>query len=122
MFDLVQSSCSVEWLLRHPCHLRRRDTAINYKTLMMTKKAAIIRQVESSRPQCEVAQEFSSSKETVFNYLKNKGKILEAVEEVSAGKQKNFCDGSPPKLEEALNMWLNATVAKRIPLSGDLLR
>ncbi|KAH6945611.1 hypothetical protein HPB50_009295 [Hyalomma asiaticum] len=94
----------------------------NYKTLTMAKKAAIIRQVESGRPQCKVAREFSISKQTVSDYLKNKGKILEAVEKVSAGKQKNFRDGSHPKLEEALNMWLSATVAKRIPVSGDLLR
>ncbi|KAH6937587.1 hypothetical protein HPB50_001867 [Hyalomma asiaticum] len=93
-----------------------------YKTLMLAKKAAIIRQVESSRPQCEVAREFSISKQTVSDYLKNKGKILEAAEKVSAGKQKNFRDGSHPKLEEAFKMWLSATVAKQIPVSGDLLR
>ncbi|KAH6939361.1 hypothetical protein HPB50_017721 [Hyalomma asiaticum] len=65
----------------------------NYKTESMAKKAAIIHQVESGRPQCEVAQQFSISKQTVSDYLKNKGKILEAEEEVSAGKQKNFRDG-----------------------------
>ncbi|KAH6926746.1 hypothetical protein HPB50_021455 [Hyalomma asiaticum] len=88
----------------------------------MVKKAAIIRQVEIGRPQCEVARELSISKRTVSDYLKNKAKILEAAEEVSAGKQKNSRDGSHPQLEEALNMWLSATVAKRIPVSGDLLR
>ncbi|KAH6946178.1 hypothetical protein HPB50_012019 [Hyalomma asiaticum] len=88
----------------------------------MAKKAAIIRQVESGRLQCEVAREFSISKQTVSDYLKNKGNIKEAEEKVSAGKQKDFRDGSHPKLEEALNMWLSATVAKWIPVSGDLLR
>ncbi|KAH6944467.1 hypothetical protein HPB50_003291 [Hyalomma asiaticum] len=94
----------------------------NYKTLTMAKKAAIICQVESSRTQSEVAREFSISKQTVSNYLKNKGKILEAAEKASAGKQKNFRDGSHSKLAEALRMWLSATVAKQIPVSGDLLR
>ncbi|KAH6948683.1 hypothetical protein HPB50_025856 [Hyalomma asiaticum] len=94
----------------------------NYKTLTMAKKAAIIRQVESGRPQCEVARAFSISKLTISDSLKNKAKILDAVEKVSAGKQKNFRDGSHPKLEEALNMWLSAAVAKRIPVSGNLLR
>ncbi|KAH6925549.1 hypothetical protein HPB50_007101 [Hyalomma asiaticum] len=49
--------------------------------------------------------------------VKNKGKILEAAEKESAGKQKNFRYGSHPKLEEALNMWLSATVTKQIPVS-----
>ncbi|KAH7971968.1 hypothetical protein HPB52_004499 [Rhipicephalus sanguineus] len=35
------------------------------------------------------------------------------------GNQRN---GSHPKLEEALNLWLSATVAKKIPVSGDLLK
>ncbi|KAH7967572.1 hypothetical protein HPB52_000135 [Rhipicephalus sanguineus] len=71
---------------------------------------------------CEVAREFSISKQTVSNYLNQKEKILEAAEKVSAGTQKNFRDGSYPKLEEALNLWLSAKVAKKIPVSGDLLK
>ncbi|KAH7983082.1 hypothetical protein HPB52_009119 [Rhipicephalus sanguineus] len=60
--------------------------------------------------------------QTVSDYLKQKAKILEAAEKASAGTQKNFRDGSHPQLEEALNMWLSATVARKIPVSGDLLR
>ncbi|KAH6946352.1 hypothetical protein HPB50_012902 [Hyalomma asiaticum] len=82
---------------------RREDPAVRALTLLTS-----FIEVESGRPQCEVAQEFSISKQTVSDYLKNKGKILEAAEKVSAGKQKNCRDGSHPKLEEALN-----TVAER---------
>ncbi|KAH6944947.1 hypothetical protein HPB50_006317 [Hyalomma asiaticum] len=57
----------------------------------------------------------------VLHFEASRLRLLEG-EKVSAGKQKNFRDGSHPKLEEVLNMCLSATVAKRIPLSGDLLR
>ncbi|KAH6935158.1 hypothetical protein HPB50_003981 [Hyalomma asiaticum] len=79
----------------------------NYKTLTMARKAAIIRQLLESSP---------------LRSKPSPTKILEAEEKVSAGKQKSFRDGSHPKLEEALNMWLRATVGKRIPVPGNLLR
>ncbi|XP_077553444.1 phospholipid-transporting ATPase ABCA3-like [Haemaphysalis longicornis] len=41
---------------------------------------------------------FFPLKQTVSDYLKNKEKILQAAEEVSAVKQKNLRDGSHPKL------------------------
>lgn len=105
-----------------PSGVKKRGQRGSYKTLTMAKKAEIIRQVEGGRPQSEVAREFSISKQTVSDYLKQKAKILQAAEKASAGTQKNFRDGSHPQLEEALNMWLSATVARKIPVSGDLLR
>ncbi|KAH8040727.1 hypothetical protein HPB51_012042 [Rhipicephalus microplus] len=105
-----------------PSGVKKRGQRGSYKTLTMAKKAEIIRQVEGGRPQSEVAREFSISKQTLSDYLKQKAKILEAVEKASAGTQKNFRNGSHPQLEEALNMWLSATVARKIPVSGDLLR
>ncbi|KAL3200078.1 hypothetical protein MRX96_001284 [Rhipicephalus microplus] len=87
----------------------------------MVKKAEIIRKVEGGRLQSEVAWEFRIHKQIISDYLKHKDKILEAAEQASAGTQINFWDGSHPKLE-ALSMWLSATVAKKIPASGDLLR
>ncbi|KAL3209553.1 hypothetical protein MRX96_038000 [Rhipicephalus microplus] len=105
-----------------PLEVKKRGQRGSYKTLTMAKKAEIIRQVEGGRPQFEVAREFSISKQTVSDYLKRKAKILEAAEKASAGTQKNFWDGSHPQLEEALNMSLSTTVARKIPVSGDLLR
>ncbi|KAH6937586.1 hypothetical protein HPB50_001866 [Hyalomma asiaticum] len=105
-----------------PSVMKKRGQRGSYKTLTMAKKAEIIRQVEGGRPQSEVAREFSISKQTVSDYLKQRAKILEAAEKASAGTQENFRDGSHPQLEEALNMWLSATVARKIPASGDLLR
>ncbi|KAH8033082.1 hypothetical protein HPB51_006087 [Rhipicephalus microplus] len=87
----------------------------------MVKKAEVIRKVEGGRLQSEVAWEFRIHKQIISDYLKHKDKILEAAEQASAGTQINFWDGSHPK-PEALSMWLSATVAKKIPASGDLLR
>lgn len=93
-----------------------------YSTMTMEKKAAIIRQVQDGRSQAEVAREFGISKQTVSDYVKNKAKIQAACEKASGCKQKNLSKGSHPQLEEALYMWLSATVAKRVPVSGDLLK
>ncbi|KAH9384188.1 hypothetical protein HPB48_026181 [Haemaphysalis longicornis] len=109
-----------------PSGLRRHELSRvtkkrgNYQTLTVEKKAAIIRQVESGRPQCEAAREFSVSKQTVSNYFKNK-KIQEAVEKMSAVKQKNLRDGSHPKLEEHLTsgcaqLWLESAQCSVQPL------
>ncbi|KAH6939360.1 hypothetical protein HPB50_017720 [Hyalomma asiaticum] len=76
--------------------VKKRGQRGSYKTLTMAKKAEIIRQVEGGRPEFEVAREFSISKQTVSDYLKQKAKILEAAEKASAGTQKNFRDGSHP--------------------------
>lgn len=47
---------------------------------------------------------------------------MEGAEKVSAGMHKSFHDGCHPKLEQALNMRLSATVARKVAMSGDLLR
>lgn len=59
-----------------PSGVKKRGQRGSYKTLTMAKKAEIIRQVEGGRPQSEVAREFSISKQTVSDYLKQKAKIL----------------------------------------------
>ncbi|XP_049267704.1 tigger transposable element-derived protein 4-like [Rhipicephalus sanguineus] len=93
-----------------------------YTTLTMAKKAAIIQQVQSGRPQVEVAREFNVSKQTVSDYMKNKDKILGASEKSRGNEQKRVREGCHPQLEEALSIWLNATVAQRVPVSGHLLK
>ncbi|KAG0415263.1 hypothetical protein HPB47_007574 [Ixodes persulcatus] len=89
-----------------------------YSTMIIEKKAAIIREVESGRSQAEVAREFKISKQTVSDYIRNKTKIKKAAEKSTGSRQKNVSKGSHPKLEEALHTWLNATVAKRVPVSA----
>lgn len=67
----------------------------------MAKKAAIIQQVLTTRPQVEVAREFNISKETISDYMKNKDKILGATETSSRSEQKRVRQGVQPQLEEA---------------------
>lgn len=62
------------------------------------------------------------SKQTASDYLKNKEMTLKAVEKVSAVKQKNLRDGSHPKQKEALNILLRATLARKVPVSRDMLK
>lgn len=88
----------------------------------MAKKAAIIQQVLSGRPQVEVAREFNISKQTISDYMKNKDKILGATETSSRSEQKRVRQGVHPQSEEALSIWLKATVAQRVPVSGHLLK
>nr|XP_054923014.1 tigger transposable element-derived protein 6-like [Dermacentor andersoni] len=87
----------------------------------MEKKAAIIKHVMSGRAQADVSKEFSISKQTVSDFLKNKGKILEAGEKPSGAQKKNASQGVHPKLEEALVVWLNSMISKRLPVSGCIL-
>ncbi|XP_065282735.2 tigger transposable element-derived protein 4-like [Dermacentor albipictus] len=93
-----------------------------YRRLTMKKKAAIIKQVVSGRSQADVSKEFGISKQTVSDFLKNKDKILEAAEKPSGAQKKNASQGVHPKLEEALVVWLNSMTAKRLPVSGCILK
>ncbi|KAH8020669.1 hypothetical protein HPB51_002618 [Rhipicephalus microplus] len=93
-----------------------------YTTLTMAKKAAIIQQVLRGRLQVEVAREFNISKQTILDYMKNKDKILGVTETPSRSEQKRVRQGVHRQLEEALSIWLNATVAQRVPVSGHLLK
>ncbi|XP_049520395.1 tigger transposable element-derived protein 4-like [Dermacentor silvarum] len=90
--------------------------------MSMAKKAAIVKLVESGRSRAEVAKEFQISKQTLSDYIKNKQKILEAAEKSTGSRQKNVSQGTYPKLEEALLVWLKSTVASKVPVSGGLLK
>ncbi|XP_037521813.1 tigger transposable element-derived protein 4 [Rhipicephalus sanguineus] len=88
----------------------------------MEKKAAIIKQVQSGRSQAEVGREFGISKQTVSDFIKNKAKILEVAAKSTGAGKKNASHGVYPQLEEALLVWLSAMIAKKIPVSGDILK
>lgn len=92
-----------------------------YKTLTLEKKAAIIKLIESRRPQLAVTKEYQLSKQTVSDYVKNRTKILTAFEN-SHKSQKNDRKGVHPAFEEALQLWLKGVLAKNLPVSGDLLK
>ncbi|KAH7952556.1 hypothetical protein HPB52_024010 [Rhipicephalus sanguineus] len=72
------------------------------RRLMMEKKAAIIKQVQSARSQTEVGREFGISKQTVLDFIKNKAKILEVAAKSTGAKKKNASHGVYLQLEEAL--------------------
>ncbi|KAH8024593.1 hypothetical protein HPB51_025628 [Rhipicephalus microplus] len=93
-----------------------------YRRLTMEKKAAIIKLVKSGRSQADVSKEFGISKQTVSDFLKNKDKILEAAEKPSGAQKMNASQGVHPKLEDALVVWLNSMIAKRLPVSGCILK
>ncbi|KAH6935930.1 hypothetical protein HPB50_011480 [Hyalomma asiaticum] len=90
--------------------------------LTMEKKAAIIKQVESGRSQTVVGREFGISKQTVSDFIKNKAKILEVAAKSTGAGKKNASHGVYPQLEKALLVWLSAMIAKKIPVSGDILK
>ncbi|KAH6938113.1 hypothetical protein HPB50_007032 [Hyalomma asiaticum] len=87
----------------------------------MEKNAAIIKQVQSGRLQAEMGKEFGVSKQTVSDFLKSNTKVLEVATK-SSGAGKNTSRGFYPKLEEALLMWLNAIISKKMPVSVDILK
>ncbi|KAH8001173.1 hypothetical protein HPB51_026328 [Rhipicephalus microplus] len=88
-----------------------------YRRLTMEKKAAIIKLAKSGRSQAEVSKEFGISKQTLSDFLRNKDKILEAAEKPSGAQKMNASQGVHPKLEDALVVWLNSMIAKRLPVS-----
>ncbi|KAH7956072.1 hypothetical protein HPB52_005989 [Rhipicephalus sanguineus] len=91
-------------------------------SLTMEKKAAIIKQVQSGRSQTEVGREFGISKQTVSDFIKNKAKISEVAAKSTGAGKKNASQGVYPQLEEALLVWLSAMIAKKILVSGDILK
>ncbi|KAG0414716.1 hypothetical protein HPB47_008124 [Ixodes persulcatus] len=90
--------------------------------MTLEKKAAILKLLESGRTQADVAKEFQVSKQTLSDYVKNKGKILSALGNSRCKGQKNDTKGDHPALEEALELWLKGVLAKNLPVSGDTLR
>lgn len=70
-----------------------------YRRLIMEKKAAIIKQVESGRSQADLGKEFEISKQTASDFMKNKSKILKGTKKsTGAKKKKNASQGVYPKL------------------------
>ncbi|KAH6932426.1 hypothetical protein HPB50_005765 [Hyalomma asiaticum] len=92
------------------------------RRLTVEKKAAIIKQVQSGRSQTEVGREFGISKQTVSDFIKNNVKILEVAAKSTGAGKKNASHSVYPQLEEALLVWLSAMIAKKIPVSGDILK
>ncbi|KAL3214167.1 hypothetical protein MRX96_007291 [Rhipicephalus microplus] len=72
------------------------------RRLTMEKKAAIIEQLQRSRSQAEVKEEFRISKQTVSDFIKNKGNILEVAAKSTGTGKKNASQAVYLKLEEAL--------------------
>ncbi|KAH8031143.1 hypothetical protein HPB51_013260 [Rhipicephalus microplus] len=89
-----------------------------YCRLTIEKKAAIIKLVKSGRLQADVSKEFGISKQTVSDFLRNKDTILEAAKKPSGAQKMNASQGVHPKLEDALVVWLNSMIAKRLPVLG----
>ncbi|KAH7975346.1 hypothetical protein HPB52_000607 [Rhipicephalus sanguineus] len=85
------------------------------RRLTMEKKAAIIEQVQSGRSQREVGREFGISKQTVWDFIKNKAKILEVAAKSTGAGKKNASQGVYPQLEEALLVWLMDSVCDELP-------
>ncbi|KAH8041297.1 hypothetical protein HPB51_014578 [Rhipicephalus microplus] len=54
--------------------------------------------------------------------MKNKAKILKMAAKSTGAAKKNSSQGVYPKLEEALLVWFNAMITKKIPVSGDILK
>ncbi|KAH8023151.1 hypothetical protein HPB51_011265 [Rhipicephalus microplus] len=70
------------------------------RRLMMEKKATITEQ----------------------DFIKNKAKLLEVASKSTGAGKKNASQGVYPKLEEALVIWLSAMIAKKIFVSGNILK
>ncbi|KAG0416299.1 hypothetical protein HPB47_006515 [Ixodes persulcatus] len=89
--------------------------------MRLEKKAAILKLLDNGRKQADVTKEFQLPKQTLSDYVKNKEKILSALE-CSHKHQKNDRKGEHPVLEEALQLWLKGVLSKNLPLSGDALK
>ncbi|KAM7289858.1 tigger transposable element-derived protein 4-like [Ixodes scapularis] len=91
-------------------------------TMTLEKKAAILKLLDNGRKQADVAKEFQLPKQTLSDYVKNKEKILSALERSHNKHQKNDRKGEHPLLEEALQLWLKGVLSKNLPVSGDALK
>ncbi|KAH8042591.1 hypothetical protein HPB51_024812 [Rhipicephalus microplus] len=69
-----------------------------------------------------MGREFAISKQTASDFTKNKAKILEVAAKSTGAGKKNASQGVYPKLEEVLVVWLSAMIARKIPVSGNILK
>ena len=109
---IVSSSSSVQHLSMAP-----------YKTLSISEKLKIIREVEKGeKPKCVIAKEFDIPKTTLSTIIKNKIKVLNCAESGISGHKFRSKSGEFPNVEKCLVRWFSECREKNVSISGPILQ
>ncbi|KAL4103570.1 hypothetical protein QTP88_018931 [Uroleucon formosanum] len=94
------------------------------KSLTVGDKIKIIEEVKKGvKRKIDIASEFGIPASTLSTILKNKDKILKAVEEAPClPRRKRFKASSFPEIEHAMTEWIKRVEDYNLPISGPLIQ
>ncbi|XP_009703165.1 PREDICTED: tigger transposable element-derived protein 4 [Cariama cristata] len=93
------------------------------KSISIEEKIDIISAVESGKKKADIAAKYGIKKNSLSSIMKNKEKILEAVESLRFDpKRKRLRTAFHTDLEEALMKWYRIAQCLNVPVNGPMLR
>jgi acyl-CoA hydrolase len=93
------------------------------KTLLIQDKFNLIKDVDSGVKKKDVAIKYGVPKNTVSTILKNKEKVIKAIEEGTVSQNcKRLKKGTFENVDRAVVDWFKATRSQNIPVSGALIK
>jgi hypothetical protein len=93
------------------------------KTLSIQGKFNLVKDVDSGFKKKDIAIKYGVPKSTVSTILKNKEKVIKAIEEGTVGQNcKRLKKGTFENVDRALVDWFKATRSQKILVSGAFIK
>jgi hypothetical protein len=93
------------------------------KTLSIQDKFNLIKDVDSGFKKKDIAIKYGVPKSTVSTILKNKKKVIKAIEEGTVSQNcKRLKKGTLENVDRAVDDWFKATRSQNILVSGALIK
>jgi hypothetical protein len=93
------------------------------KTLSIQGKFNLVKDVDSGFKKKDIAIKYGVPKSTVSTILKNKEKVIKAIEEGTVGQNcKRLKKGTFENVDRALVEWFKATRSQKILVSGAFIK
>jgi hypothetical protein len=92
------------------------------KTLSIQDKFNLIKDVDSGFKKKDIAIKYGAPKSTVSTILKNKEKVIKAIEGTVSQNCKRLKEGTFENVDRAVVDWFKATKSQNILVSGALIK
>lgn len=123
MASKIQSKDATEQAFHSPLSSKQRTCRRQQrKVINFEDKARIIAQAEAGRKKASIAKESGIAASSLSTILKSKDAITAALASGKLAKRKKMTQPAHEELEKAVVKSFVETRAKKIPLSGDVVR
>lgn len=93
------------------------------KTLSLHNKFELIKEVETGAKKKDVAVKYGIPRSTVSTILKNKTKVIDAIESGNVrANRKRLKKGNFENVDDAVLQWFKAKRNQNVPVSGPLIK